>query len=143
VLDEEHTTRVYLFFCFLGLELLDFIVLWCYVDVNMKRKDYEHMTLSSLEYSLRLKGSLRPKSVGDKVRELNRQWNKRLCSFPCQNCGYDKHVELAHLQAISEFPLETAVREVNHPDNVLVLCRNCHWEFDSGMLSICDIPIRC
>ena len=108
-----------------------------------KRKDYELMTLADLEYVLRLRGcSATKKGVGDKVRELNRQWNKHLCSLPCQNCRYDKYVELAHLQSVGSFAETTQLRDINHPDNVLVLCRNCHWEFDAGMLSICDVPQR-
>lgn len=48
----------------------------------------------------------------------------------CQNCGYDKHTEVAHKNKISSYPLNTMLSEINNPNNLLVLCRNCHWEFD-------------
>ena len=50
----------------------------------------------------------------------------------CYNCGYDKHVETCHIKNISKFPLDTKISIVNHPDNLILLCPNCHWEFDNG-----------
>jgi hypothetical protein len=43
----------------------------------------------------------------------------------------DKHVEICHRKAISEFPKDTLIIEVNNRNNVLFLCPNCHWEFDN------------
>lgn len=49
----------------------------------------------------------------------------------CQNCGYDKHVEVCHKRPISSFdPSASIDNEINHIDNLCVLCPNCHWEFD-------------
>jgi heterodisulfide reductase subunit B len=48
----------------------------------------------------------------------------------CQTCGYDKHVEICHKKAIKDFPHTALVSEINSPDNLLMLCPNCHWEFD-------------
>lgn len=70
------------------------------------------------------------------VRCFNRSWNKELTSLPCANCGYDKHVELCHKKDIASFPDDTTLGEVNHPDNIVQLCRNCHWEFDNGILKL-------
>lgn len=53
----------------------------------------------------------------------------------CIFCGYDKHVEIAHKTAISLFPLDTRLSVVNHIDNLMRLCPNCHWEFDNIKLS--------
>lgn len=74
------------------------------------------------------------------VRMLNRQWNKSLLDKPCAKCGYDLHVELAHIRAISSFPKSATLGEVNHPDNVVQLCRNCHWEFDHSFFKLEDLP---
>lgn len=68
------------------------------------------------------------------VRVLNRSWNKELIKLPCSNCGYDKHVELAHIKAISSFPETATLGEINSPENNLVLCQNCHWEYDHDLL---------
>ena len=68
------------------------------------------------------------------VRQLCRTWNANMRQQPCENCGYDKHVELCHVRSLSDFPDDAKLSEVNSPDNIRVLCRNCHWEFDNGLL---------
>lgn len=68
---------------------------------------------------------------------LNRHLQKR-----CQICGYDTHVELCHIKAISSFDLSATLDEVNASTNIAVLCRNHHWELDNGIIRIQDIPPR-
>lgn len=53
----------------------------------------------------------------------------------CENCGYKKHVETCHKKEISKYPKTTKIREINVPENLLILCRNCHWELDHGILN--------
>ncbi len=48
----------------------------------------------------------------------------------CSHCGWDKHVECCHIKSISDFSEDTPIRTVNHPDNLILLCPNCHWVFD-------------
>ncbi len=48
----------------------------------------------------------------------------------CVFCGYDKHVEVCHIKPISEFPDDATVAEINALENLILLCPNCHWEFD-------------
>lgn len=64
------------------------------------------------------------------IRGLTRFWLKHLKGKPCYFCGYDKHVELCHIKAITEFPDDALLSEVNAESNVIQLCPNCHWEFD-------------
>lgn len=66
------------------------------------------------------------------IRLMNRTWNANLLAMPCNHCGYDLHVELAHIKAISTFPSSATLEEVNHPNNIIPLCPNCHWLFDNG-----------
>lgn len=73
------------------------------------------------------------------VRALNRNWNKELLLEPCANCGYNKHVELAHIKPLSLFPNNSLLCEVNAKENNIQLCPNCHWEFDNKLISIEDI----
>ena len=54
----------------------------------------------------------------------------------CSNCGYDKHVEIAHIKAVSDFSEEILVTIINDPSNLIALCPNCHWEFDNGLLKL-------
>jgi len=77
-----------------------------------------------------------PSWVRAQVRELNRRSNSHLLALPCHACGYAKHVELAHIKSISSFPKSALITEVNHPDNVVQLCRNCHWEFDHHLITL-------
>ena len=53
----------------------------------------------------------------------------------CANCGYDKHIEICHIRAISDFPTDSIISEINSPENLVALCPNCHWELDNGHLT--------
>lgn len=70
------------------------------------------------------------------IRGLNRTWNKDKRRLPCFVCGYDKHVELAHIKPISSFAMSAKLSEVNSAENVVQLCPNCHWEFDNGLITL-------
>ena len=59
----------------------------------------------------------------------------------CYNCGYDKHVEIAHIQSVNSFSGDITLDIINHPSNLIHLCPNCHWEFDHGLLDIINIPV--
>jgi len=52
----------------------------------------------------------------------------------CENCGYKKHVEVCHKKHISKYPITTKIKEINIPKNLVLLCSNCHWELDHGIL---------
>lgn len=54
----------------------------------------------------------------------------------CVECGYDTYVEVCHIQDVRSFPESATVAEVNSLDNLVALCRNHHWEFDNGLLSV-------
>lgn len=70
------------------------------------------------------------------LRSFARHWNQDILKKPCANCGYDKHVQLAHIKAIRDFPLTATLGEINSRTNVIQLCPNCHWEFDNTFLKI-------
>jgi hypothetical protein len=75
-----------------------------------------------------------------KVRGRARTQYKNQVIEGCENCGYKKHAEVCHIIAIPEFPLSTEVWRVNHKNNILILCGNCHWEADHNMLDD-DAPV--
>ena len=54
----------------------------------------------------------------------------------CSHCGYDKHVECCHIKSISKFDPKTYIGIVNGLNNLILLCPNCHWELDNGLLSL-------
>ena len=67
-----------------------------------------------------------------KIRSYKREWNKDLSKKSCAKCGYNRHVELAHIKAVSEFCDETEIGVINNPSNILPLCPTCHWGCDNG-----------
>lgn len=71
------------------------------------------------------------------IRSIARSYAKYLINkHKCQNCGYDKHVEIAHIKSISSFNENDMLIDVNNENNLLALCPNCHWELDNGHLTI-------
>lgn len=54
----------------------------------------------------------------------------------CSACSYDKHVEVCHKKGIADFLPETKISEINSLNNLVLLCPNCHWEFDHGILKL-------
>lgn len=98
----------------------------------------DNMTLGDVMYA---KG---PSSVEAKwsiVRGRARTLYKNEIEFGCENCGYSKHAEVCHIKGIPSFSLETLVKVVNDRDNILILCKRCHWEFDHNLLDD-DAPVR-
>ena len=51
----------------------------------------------------------------------------------CEKCGYDKHVEVAHRKAVADFSDYTMLSVINARSNLMLLCPNCHWEFDHNL----------
>lgn len=54
----------------------------------------------------------------------------------CICCGYDKHFEVAHIKAVSDFDDDVLISEINNIDNLIALCPNHHWEYDNANLDI-------
>lgn len=69
------------------------------------------------------------------VRSRARTVGKNMGWNACKICGYSKHIEIAHIHPISSFSIDTLISEINHIENLAPLCRNCHWEFDHGMIT--------
>lgn len=54
----------------------------------------------------------------------------------CAVCGYDHHVEIAHIRSVSDFPGDALISDINSEDNLIALCPNHHWEYDHGILKL-------
>lgn len=74
-------------------------------------------------------GAEKYNTIRQRARLITKKWERK-----CSICGYDKHVQTCHLKAINTFPLSTKIREINNPENLKLLCPNCHWEFDHMLL---------
>ena len=67
-------------------------------------------------------------SVRSHSRYVMKQTNRDL---KCEECGYDKFVEVCHLRPVRDFSKESLLKTVNSIENLKLLCPNCHWEFDN------------
>lgn len=70
------------------------------------------------------------------IRARARLTNKIKNAKCCEKCGYDKHIEACHIKSISSFSNNTLISEINHDQNLMALCPNCHWEFDHGLFKL-------
>lgn len=78
---------------------------------------------------------------GSNKNQKVREHAKYICrDLVCANCGYDKHVEVCHIKAISTYPNDALVIVINDHSNLVALCPNCHWELDRGLLPVESIP---
>lgn len=107
-------------------------------DQKNKRVNIEKLSLSEYTERLALKDQ-HPSSKFAHIRGFARSWFKSKSKLPCYVCGYDKHVELAHIKPISSFLPTDLVGDINSEDNIVQLCPNCHWEFDAGLITL-DFP---
>lgn len=74
-------------------------------------------------------------------RSTVRKWAEKIYKennpeCKCVVCGYDKHIEIAHIKAVSDFDDNTTIAEINDINNLIGLCPNHHWEYDNGILDI-------
>lgn len=98
--------------------------------IESKNQFKKDMTIGDYRNKTSVKNK-HPSWIHAHIRNFARSWLKHLTVLPCAKCGYDKHVELAHIKAVSEFEDDTPLNVVNSENNVLPLCPNCHWEFDN------------
>ena len=86
-----------------------------------------------------------------KIFELSKNWQsarstirKNAClvfknsekEYKCFVCGYNNHVEIAHIKPVSDFSGESKLSEINDINNLVALCPNHHWEFDNGIINL-------
>jgi hypothetical protein len=86
----------------------------------------DNKTLNDLIYN----GTEKANSYGA-IRWRARQVAKKLNWTSCLKCGYDKHIEIAHKNAICNFEGNTLISVINAETNLIPLCPNCHWEYDN------------
>lgn len=94
---------------------------------RLNRKDWRTVTLAEIQ-------SLRGYQRNSRIRDLAHA--SMLGDKICAACGYDTHVEVCHIKPISSYEPETAVADINHPENLIYLCPNHHWELDNGVLKL-------
>lgn len=101
-----------------------------HLDEYKNSEDYKNSTIGEYRNIQSVSGK-HPSWLHSHIRNFARSWLKELRLKACAFCGYEKHVELAHIKAVSDFEDTALLKEVNSIDNVIQLCPNCHWEFDN------------
>lgn len=106
----------------------------CGVEIPYRHTVCKTCSPNIVDWSLRTLGetkNVRKYQVYSRIRELARRLFFKANSISvCQNCGYDKHVEICHLKPISSFSGSTPISIINDLSNLIALCPNCHWELD-------------
>ena len=98
-------------------------------------EEYKNRTMGFYRSKECLK-KLHKSSIHAHVRGLCGLWLKHLKTRSCNICGYKLHVELCHIKPLSSFSDDALISEVNSENNVVQLCRNCHWELDHGLVEL-------
>lgn len=109
-----------------------FLCFTCGLECGYRRKFCDSCTLGRIDYTLReaIYSHHYKSSAFALVRTRARLSDKARSIKSCQHCGYSKHVEVCHIKPINSFSLDTRLSEINAEDNLIVLCPNCHWEYD-------------
>lgn len=86
-------------------------------------------------------GNLRTKYGYAQFHAKLRGWSRSSYTGPwsCALCGYALHVDVCHIKAVHKFKDSATVGEVNAASNLVALCKNHHWEFDNGHISLEEI----
>jgi len=67
-------------------------------------------------------------TISSLARQVYRLSGKTL---KCKICGYDKHVDISHIKAVSTFDNQALLSEICALTNLQALCPNHHWEHDN------------
>jgi hypothetical protein len=99
------------------------------LECNKNYVDWSKITISDLKAKYDIN------AFHARLRQLSRS-NYLNSDKPkmCCNCGYNKHYEVCHIKDVRFFEETDSIAQVNHVDNLIGYCRNCHWEFDNGLL---------
>ena len=101
---------------------------------NPQMVDWSKKTILDVVYQYEHKygASNRYTRIRDSAKRVYRNSNK---PNKCARCGYDKHYHVCHIKPIHLFDPTVPVSVVNHIDNLIALCPNCHWELDNGLFA--------
>lgn len=119
---------------------------YCGVPVTNKNRVCKDCNPNNVDWSKRTLGELQKtaKYQANAALRNRARWIYRQSARPqqCQNCGYSIHVDICHIHAINSFSDDTPISVINDVNNLVALCRNCHWEFDHDELTIEQIELK-
>lgn len=103
-------------------------------NCNPFKVDYSKVTLD--EIRARRKDSQKHVRIRELARKIYNNLNR---SNYCERCKYKLHYDVCHIKPIYKFSGDTPISIINASNNLIALCKNCHWELDNGYLSL-DFP---
>lgn len=119
----------------------------CHLPIKGNRSQTHQECLNEQFYQKSLTKKLceytnkRNYQIHSQIRYMARKlYLKQITQPKCENCQYDKHIEICHIKPINSFKKTARLGEINHLNNLIALCPNCHWEFDAGLLKISKSP---
>lgn len=65
-----------------------------------------------------------------------RSYKKSGQPMSCSVCNYSLHVDICHIVDVKAFSEDISIAYINKIDNLVALCKNHHWEFDNGHLTL-------
>ena len=104
----------------------------CRKEQENKKLQYRNTTIGEMRTKYESSGVHRSwwySEIRKLAKTMNRHREKK-----CQICGYDKHINYAHVKPISKFSDSVTLEEINKESNIMILCPNHHWEFDHNLL---------
>lgn len=110
----------------------------CVGDNSQQRTDAIKAKTLGEYYSALVWAAKHPQHKWNHVRKFCRSWNKDRAVNGCQVCGYKLHIEYCHIRPVSDFSDTATLGEINAESNVLILCRNHHWEQENGYITPSD-----
>lgn len=94
-----------------------------------RRVDYTTLTIGQLRQELKTR------NYHTRIRTHARLvYEQSGLPMECCVCGYTRGLDVCHLRPVSDFPDDTPISVVNALDNLIILDKLCHWEFDNGFL---------
>lgn len=120
------------------------------VSSNIRERILERCQKLGMQPNLQVQSSVLQKTKGDllssrknyqsyrsTIRKLaEKAYKESGKPLSCSICGYDKHIEIAHIKAVSDFDNSSTIAEINSINNLIALCPNHHWEYDNGVLKL-------
>lgn len=95
------------------------------------RIDYEKVTMREL------RTTLNTRNYHTRLRTHARTvYEDSGLPMECCVCGYTRGLDICHINPVSGFPDDTTIVVVNAIENLMVLDKLCHWEYDNGFLVI-------
>ena len=111
---------------------------WARYRLRMEEYAKDNNITVSGKLELNPKGAVSQTNIRYYARKTYEKWVGPIVS--CERCGYNRvPPDIAHVKSVCEFDDTTPVYEINDAGNLVALCKNCHTEFDRGLIPVPEI----